>query len=45
MRLEKETELKRQEVEIERERLNVEIREKAAAEKAAALPAVYSHLV
>ena len=33
MRLEKETDLKRQEVEIERERLNVEIREKAAAEK------------
>ena len=33
MRLEKETELKRQEVEIERERLNVNIREKAAAEK------------
>ena len=32
-RLEKETELKRQAVEIERERLNVEIREKAAAEK------------
>ena len=32
-RLEKETDLKRQEVEIERERLNVEIREKAAAEK------------
>ena len=33
MRLEKDTELKRQEVEIERERLNVEIREKASAEK------------
>ena len=33
MRLEKETELKKQEVEIERERLNVSIREKAAAEK------------
>ena len=33
IRLEKETELKRQEVEIERERLNVAIREKAAAEK------------
>ena len=32
-RLEKETELKKQEVEIERERLNVQIREKAAAEK------------
>ena len=32
-RLEKETELKRQAVEIEREKLNVEIREKAAAEK------------
>ncbi len=32
-RLEKETELKKQEVEIQRERLNVEIREKAAAEK------------
>ena len=32
-RLEKETELKRQQVEIEREKLNVEIREKAAAEK------------
>ncbi len=32
-RLEKETELKRQQVEIERERLNVEIREKANAEK------------
>lgn len=32
-KLEKETELKRQAVEIERERLNVEIREKAAAEK------------
>ncbi len=32
-RLEKETELRRQAVEIERERLNVEIREKAAAEK------------
>ncbi len=32
-RLEKETELKRQAVEIERERLNVEIREKASAEK------------
>lgn len=32
-RLEKETDLKRQAVEIERERLNVEIREKAAAEK------------
>ena len=32
-RLEKETELKKQEVAIERERLNVEIREKAAAEK------------
>ena len=32
-RLEKATELKRQEVEIERERLNVEVREKAAAEK------------
>ena len=32
-RLEKETELKRQAVEIERERLNVEIREKAQAEK------------
>jgi len=31
--LEKTTELKKQEVEIERERLNVEIREKAAAEK------------
>ncbi len=32
-RLEKETELKRQAVEIEREKLNVEIRERAAAEK------------
>ncbi len=32
-RLEKETELKRQAVEIEREKLNVEVREKAAAEK------------
>ena len=32
-RLEKETELKRQQVEIERERLNVEVREKANAEK------------
>ncbi len=32
-RLERETELKRQAVEIEREKLNVEIREKAAAEK------------
>ena len=32
-RLERATELKRQEVEIERERLNVEVREKAAAEK------------
>ena len=32
-RLEKETELKKQEVEIQRERLNVEIREKAAAER------------
>ena len=32
-RLEKETELKRQAVEIEREKLNVEIREKAKAEK------------
>ena len=32
-RLEKATELKRQEVEIEREKLNVEIREKAQAEK------------
>lgn len=32
-KLEKETELKRQAVEIERERLNVEIRERAAAEK------------
>ena len=32
-RLEKETELKRQSVEIEREKLNLEIREKAAAEK------------
>ena len=32
-RLEKATQLKKQEVEIERERLNVEIREKAAAEK------------
>lgn len=32
-RLEKETELKRQAVEIERERLNVDIREKAQAEK------------
>ena len=32
-RLEKETELKRQQVEIERESLNVTIREKAAAEK------------
>ena len=32
-RLEKETDLKKQEVEIERERLNVNIREKAAAEK------------
>ena len=32
-RLEKETELKRQQVEIEREKLNVEIREKAKAEK------------
>ena len=32
-RLEKLTELKRQEVEIEREKLNVEIREKAQAEK------------
>ena len=32
-RLEKETELKRQAVEIEREKLNVEIREKASAEK------------
>ena len=32
-RLEKETELKRQQVEIEREKLNVEIREKAQADK------------
>ncbi len=32
-RLQKETELKKQQVEIERERLNVEIREKASAEK------------
>ena len=32
-RLQKETELKKQQVEIERERLNVEIREKANAEK------------
>ncbi len=32
-RLEKETELKRQAVEIEREKLNVEIRERASAEK------------
>ena len=32
-RLEKETELKKQEVEIQRERLNVDIREKAAAER------------
>ena len=32
-RLDKDTELKRQAVEIEREKLNVEIREKAAAEK------------
>lgn len=32
-KLEKETELRRQAVEIERERLNVEIRERAAAEK------------
>ncbi len=32
-RLEKETELKRQAVEIERQKLNVEIREKAAAER------------
>ena len=38
-RLEKETELKRQTVEIERERLNVEIREKAAAEKDRAIAA------
>ena len=33
IRLQKETELKKQQVEIERERLNVEIREKANAEK------------
>ena len=36
-RLEKATEMKRQEVEIERERLNVEVREKAAADKDAAI--------
>ncbi len=38
-RLEKETELKRQEVEIEREKLNVLIREKAKAEKDSAIAA------
>ncbi len=36
-RLEKETELKRQEVEIEREKLNVMVREKAMAEKDSAI--------
>ena len=38
-RLEKETELKRQEVEIEREKLNVMIREKAQADKDSAIAA------
>ena len=38
-RLEKETELKRQQVEIERERLSVEIREKAQADKDSAIAA------
>ena len=38
-RLEKETELKRQEVEIEREKLNVLIREKAMADKDSAIAA------
>ena len=38
-RLEKETELRRQEVEIQREKLNVEIREKAQADKDSAIAA------